>query len=97
GLAPCSFEFLTSLPCPSCGMTTSFSHFVRGQWPRALRASTTAFVLALVSAAMIPWCLASLRKKHLFKVDRPDIALLTILGLLYLVAGVEWVVRLIQS
>lgn len=97
GLAPCSFEYLTSLPCPSCGMTTSFSHFVRGQWPRALRASTTAFVLALVCAAMIPWCLVSLHKKHLFKVDRPDIALLVILGLLYLVAGVEWVLRLIQS
>lgn len=97
GLAPCSFEYLTSLPCPSCGMTTSFSHFVRGQWPRALRASTTAFVLALVCASMIPWCLVSLHKKHLFKVDRPDIALLVILGLLYLVAGVEWVVRLIQS
>lgn len=97
GLAPCSFKSLTRLPCPSCGMTTSFSHFVRGQWLRSLRASTTAFVLALVCAAMIPWCLASFHTKHLFKVDRPDIALLLILALLYLVAGIEWVVRLIQN
>lgn len=97
GLAPCSFKQLVNLPCPSCGMTTSFTHFVRGQWLRSLQASTTAFVLALVCAAMIPWCLASLRNKHLWKVDRPDTALLFLMGFLYLVAGVEWVVRLIQS
>ena len=97
GLAPCSFQQLVNLPCPSCGMTTSFSHFVRGQWLRSLQASTTAFVLALVCASMVPWCLASLQKKHLWKVDRPDTALLILMGCLYLVAGVEWVVRLIQS
>jgi hypothetical protein len=97
GLAPCSFNQFVDLPCPSCGMTTSFSHFVRGQWLRSLQASTTAFVLALVCAAMIPWCLTSIRNKHLWKVDRPDTALLFLMGCLYVVAGVEWVVRLIQS
>ena len=97
GLPACSFQTSFGVPCPSCGMTTSFSHFVRGQWLRSLQASTTAFVLALVCASMVPWCLASLQKKHLWKVDRPDTALLILMGCLYLVAGVEWVVRLIQS
>lgn len=30
GLQPCSFLARTGLPCPACGMTTSFACFVRG-------------------------------------------------------------------
>src|SRR5205085_6174191 len=30
GLPPCNFQRLTGLPCPSCGMTTSFALLVRG-------------------------------------------------------------------
>lgn len=30
GLQPCQFEFQTGVPCPTCGMTTAFAHFVRG-------------------------------------------------------------------
>jgi hypothetical protein len=30
GLPPCQFLDKTGLPCPSCGMTSSFSHLVRG-------------------------------------------------------------------
>src|SRR5438132_6029980 len=30
GLPPCNFRILTGLPCPSCGMTTSFALLVRG-------------------------------------------------------------------
>lgn len=97
GLAPCSFDYLTGLPCPSCGMTTSFSHFVRGQWLQSVRSSTAAFVLALTCAAMIPWCVISILKKHLWKVTRPDISLLWLMGLLYFVAAVEWVARLMKS
>ena len=33
GLPPCSIRVMFGIPCPSCGMTTSFSHFVRGQIP----------------------------------------------------------------
>lgn len=30
GMAPCGFLERTGLPCGTCGMTTSFAHFVRG-------------------------------------------------------------------
>lgn len=31
GLQACQFEERTGLPCPTCGMTTSFAFFIRGQ------------------------------------------------------------------
>ena len=36
GLPGCTFQMLTQWPCPSCGGTTAFAHFVRGQWPSAI-------------------------------------------------------------
>ncbi len=30
GLPPCSFELSTHVPCPGCGLTTSFAHLAHG-------------------------------------------------------------------
>ncbi len=38
GMPPCSAEVLTGYPCPSCGMTTAFAWFVRGDLINALKA-----------------------------------------------------------
>ncbi len=35
---PCLFRWLTGLPCPACGLTTSFALMARGQVLAALRA-----------------------------------------------------------
>ena len=40
-------------------MTTSFAHFVRGDFPSAARANLAGMVIAGVFALMIPWCLKS--------------------------------------
>ena len=97
GLPPCSFRDLTGLPCPSCGMTTSFSHFVRGQWLQSIQTSSTAFILALICAGLIPWCVVSISAGHLRKVDRPGPAILILLGSLYLIAATEWIIRILHS
>lgn len=49
GLPPCGFQWLTELPCPSCGLTTSFSYFVRGNWLRCIAANPLGLPLALVT------------------------------------------------
>ncbi len=58
GLPPCTFKELTGLPCPSCGMTSSFALLVRGDVMNSLRANAVGTLLALLWAAAIPWLLA---------------------------------------
>src|ERR1700742_4113164 len=48
GFPPCTFRVMTGFPCPSCGMTTCFAHYTRGQWQQALDANAAGGVLAVV-------------------------------------------------
>lgn len=48
GLPACGFLTVTGYPCPSCGITTSFSHFVRGDLYDSLRVQPFGFVLFVV-------------------------------------------------
>ncbi len=54
GSGPCGLLVVTGQPCPTCGMTTAYAHFVRGQWGRALWVQPAGFVLALATAAAVP-------------------------------------------
>lgn len=49
GSAPCGMLILTGYPCPTCGMTTAFSHFVRLQWFQSFLTQPAGFVLALAT------------------------------------------------
>jgi hypothetical protein len=51
GFQACEFERITRLPCPTCGMTTSFSWFVRGNWLASLYVQPMGFALALAAGA----------------------------------------------
>jgi len=57
GLPPCTFRTLTGRPCPSCGMTTSWAHLVRGEAADALRANVAGSLLGLAAMAAAPWLL----------------------------------------
>ncbi len=46
---PCGVLVRTGLPCPTCGMTTSFALAVRGRWIRAFVVQPAGFVLALAT------------------------------------------------
>lgn len=47
GLSPCSFPMLFGVPCPTCGMTTSFTHFVRGDVFASFHAQPAGLGLAI--------------------------------------------------
>src|SRR5262249_53960947 len=65
GLPPCTFYSVTGLPCPSCGMTTSFALLVRGDVWNSLRANAVGTLLALYGLVLIPWSLASVWRRQL--------------------------------
>ena len=47
GLPPCGLIQFTGIPCPTCGMTTAYSHTVRGRLLAGLSTQPFGFVLAL--------------------------------------------------
>jgi hypothetical protein len=51
GLPDCTFLRNTHLPCPSCGMTTSFAWFVRGNLVASAYVQPMGTILAAIAAA----------------------------------------------
>lgn len=49
GLASCQFLARTGLPCPTCGMTTSWTWFVRGNLAASLYVQPMGTVLAVLA------------------------------------------------
>ncbi len=53
GLYPCGFVLRTGLPCPTCGMTTAFSHMMHGQVGRAFIVQPAGALLCFGTAVML--------------------------------------------
>jgi hypothetical protein len=54
GLPPCGFYFATGLPCPTCGCTTSVSHFAHGHLLASFLTQPFGFLVALVATLLTP-------------------------------------------
>ncbi len=93
GLPECSVRMLFSRSCPGCGMTTSFSHFVRGEFVAAARANETGLLLAIVCAVMIPWSVMSAARGRLWFVEDPLRVLAGLTIALSGIAVVLWIWR----
>jgi hypothetical protein len=76
GLPPCTFRLVTGVPCPSCGMTTSFALLMHGDIANSLRANAVGTLLALFCLALIPWSLASALLRRYFLIASLDRALM---------------------
>jgi hypothetical protein len=59
GMPTCTFLAFTKMPCPSCGMTTSFSLLFHGDIGNSLRVNFAGTLMAALFAVAIPWSLAS--------------------------------------
>lgn len=94
GLPPCSLVMLAGVRCPSCGMTTSWSHLTRGNVLSAVRANSGGTLLALAAVACGPWLLIS-GVAGRWKFWLPDERVLVGIGLVIIaVTIVDWILRL---
>lgn len=93
GLPPCSVRLWWGLPCPSCGSTTSFAHFVRGDWRRAIESNAGAFGLAVTALLAIPWSLTSACRGRLWLVRHSEQLALILVALFCGVSLVDWAIK----
>jgi hypothetical protein len=97
GLPPCTFQFLWEIPCPGCGMTTSYACLVRGQWGAALTANPAGALLAVGSLLVIPWCIYVAITGRWSPRIEPLLAASLGLSGVSLVAILVWLVRIIPA
>ena len=94
GLPRCAFQLLVGVRCPSCGMTTSWTHLMQGRIAESFRANPAGSMLAILATLVTPWfCLSAVCGRWMIARPRLNvIALLTFV--VVVVVMVNWVVRL---
>jgi len=97
GLPPCNFKRLTDLPCPSCGMTTSFALLVRGDVSNSMRANWVGTGLAVLCAFLIPWCLVSSFRGRYLWIKRIEAILGFLVGTFTVLMLGRWGVMLLLT
>jgi hypothetical protein len=94
GLPECNFLRLTGLPCPSCGMTTSFALLMHGDLVASLHANAVGTLLAIFLLAAIPWSLVGAVRGRWLGVRRLEPVLLRVVIVFAGLALAHWVVLL---
>lgn len=95
GLPACTSLVLWGIPCPACGMTTSWAWATRGKWTLAAEANAGGFLLLLIALAFVPTTCYWLAAGKNLPSDRTWLLLgMSLLGALA-VATVQWGWRLL--
>jgi len=66
----CFSRRFLGIPCPGCGLTRSFAHLAKGEWPAALAAHPLAPVLA--AEAFVAWLLWGIGLRRTSPLLRPE-------------------------
>lgn len=63
GLPPCPFFHLTGIPCPSCGLTTSFAHAARLHFYQAFITQPFGLIAFFLAILIIPLGILLIRSR----------------------------------
>ena len=96
GLPPCTFQLITGVRCPSCGMTTSWSHFMNGDLHAAWSSNAGGLCLAVMASIAAVWSLYVAVRGRYQPTLPPKIAL-CIAATVMLITLVDWVSRVISA
>jgi hypothetical protein len=93
GLPPCTLVMLVGVRCPSCGMTTSWAHLMRGNLIGSVRTNSGGTLFALAALVSGPWLLLS-GVAGRWRFWQPNERVLLGVGLLIIaVTVVDWLIR----
>jgi hypothetical protein len=93
GLPPCTSVQWFGIRCPSCGMTTSWSHLVRGNVLSAFRVNAGGALLGAVALVCSPWLLVSaVRGRWLLAPPHEGVTLAVGLTIV-VVTVIDWALR----
>src|SRR5262249_29719492 len=95
GLPPCSFKVITGMPCPSCGMTTSFALFVRGDLWDSVQANFAGTFLAIMCFLYVPWAVGSIWRDKFLWIKSVETTFLRLLVTFMALMLTRWVVLLV--
>ncbi len=95
GLPPCSIRKLFGISCPTCGMTTSFAYFVRGNIVGACRVNPAGLLVAASCFLFIPWSFIGVIRGKLLWVSAPVETALLLVSLLIGVSLITWIIQLL--
>jgi len=94
GLPPCAFFTLFGKQCPSCGMTTSWAYFVRGEFGTAIRTNAGGSLLASSALIAGPWLLVSAALGRWFLLRPRSSFICSLACLVVLITLLDWVQRI---
>ena len=94
GLPPCTFLVLFGRRCPSCGMTTSWAHLVRGQLTAATEVNAGGTLLGLLAMMTGPWAVISAARGSYLGGQPSSRALLAVALVVVVVTLAHWIWRL---
>lgn len=97
GLPPCTFKALTTMPCPSCGMTSSFALLVRGDIWNSLQANAVGTGLAVFCLLFIPWSIASSFCGRLVGICSPEKWAVRLVAVFVILLLLRWGIALAMS
>jgi len=95
GLPPCSSVLILGMRCPACGMTTAWSHAVRGQWAQALQANAGGLALVMIALASMPVFCYYLSRGYWSRHGWFSFSLALSLAAALLIAIGQWLTRLV--
>jgi hypothetical protein len=95
GLPACVFHALTSLPCPTCGLTTSFAHLARLETSSAISAHVLGVPLFLVTLTTVPLSLLGASRGWSLSRSLGRAADLRLVLGLTIALGITWIARLL--
>lgn len=93
GLPACGSMALFGVPCPSCGMTTSWAWFTRGELYHSWMANPGGLALGFFVLVMAPWMVASGIKGRWWPMEcRPRYVLAAGLSVVAITV-IQWLLR----